>query len=155
MSQFFASSGQKMLFRKESLISLIKAVFNAVAVLNTVGQKVGVDWGEGNSSEANSNSSKLLKLENVASLVAQWSRICLPVQRTSRDSDAIPGLGRSLGRGRDKPLQYSYLENPMSRGTWWAMVHRVKKSWASLKQFSMHAWLFYFKFFEEPPYYFP
>ena len=75
MSQFFASSGQKI-FRKK-IIDLIKAVFNAVVVLN----KVGVDWGERNSSEANSNSSKLLKLSKMwASLVAQWSRICLQMQ---------------------------------------------------------------------------
>ena len=26
------------------------------------------------------------------------------------------------------PLQYSCLENPMDRGAWWAMVHRVAKS---------------------------
>ena len=35
----------------------------------------------------------------------------------------IPGLGRSLGEGKDNPLQYSRLENPMGRGAWWATVH--------------------------------
>ena len=32
--------------------------------------------------------------------------------------DSIPGLGRSHGGGRGKPLQYSCLENPMDRGAW-------------------------------------
>ena len=30
------------------------------------------------------------------------------------------------------PLQYSYLENPMGRGAWWAAVHGVAKSRAQL-----------------------
>ena len=36
-----------------------------------------------------------------------------------RESDSIPGSGRSLGEGNGKPLQYSCLENPMDRGAWW------------------------------------
>ena len=36
---------------------------------------------------------------------------------------SIPGLGRSPGGGHGNPLQYSYLENPMDRGAWWAAVH--------------------------------
>ena len=40
----------------------------------------------------------------------------------------IPGLGRSPGEGNGSPLQYSCLENPMDRGTWWATVHEVAKS---------------------------
>ena len=27
------------------------------------------------------------------------------------------------------PLQYSFLENPMDGGAWWAAVHVVAKSW--------------------------
>ena len=45
-----------------------------------------------------------------------------------RDVDSIPGLGRSPGDGHGKPLQYSYLENPMDREAWWTTVHRVAKS---------------------------
>ena len=45
-----------------------------------------------------------------------------------RDVVSIPGSGRSTGGGRDSPLQYSCLENPMDRGTWWATVHRIAKS---------------------------
>jgi len=35
--------------------------------------------------------------------------------------------------GHDNPLQYSYLENPMDRGAWWAAAHGVAKSWTRLK----------------------
>ena len=45
-----------------------------------------------------------------------------------RDVDWIPGSGRSPGGGNGNPPQYSCLENPMNRVTWWAMVHRVAKS---------------------------
>ena len=47
---------------------------------------------------------------------------------------SIPGLGSSPGGGHGNPLQYSCLENPMDRGTWWATVHRVAKSLTRLKQ---------------------
>ena len=40
----------------------------------------------------------------------------------------IPGLGRFPGGSHGNPLQYSCLENPMDRGAWWAIVHRVTKS---------------------------
>ena len=44
------------------------------------------------------------------------------------DLGLIPGSGRSPGEGHGNPLQYSCLENPMDRGTWWATVHGVAKS---------------------------
>ena len=44
------------------------------------------------------------------------------------DADSTPGSGRSPGEGNGNPLQYSCLENPMDRGTWWATVHGVAKS---------------------------
>ena len=37
------------------------------------------------------------------------------------DLGSIPGSGRSPGEGNGKPLQYSCLENSMSRGAWQAM----------------------------------
>ena len=46
-----------------------------------------------------------------------------------RDAGSVPGSGRSPGGGHGNPLQYSYLENPMDRGAWWATVHTVTKSW--------------------------
>ena len=44
------------------------------------------------------------------------------------DLESIPGLGRSPGERNGNPLQYSFLENPMDRGAWWATVHGVTKS---------------------------
>ena len=44
------------------------------------------------------------------------------------DPRSIPGLGRSSGEGNGTPLQYSYLENPVDRGAWWATVHGVTES---------------------------
>ena len=53
-----------------------------------------------------------------------------------RDAGSIPESGRSPGGGHGNPLQYSRMENPMDRGAWQAMVHRVTKSWTRLKQLS-------------------
>ena len=39
-----------------------------------------------------------------------------------RDRGSIPGLRRSTGGGKDNPLQYSCLKNPMDKGTWWAVI---------------------------------
>ena len=44
------------------------------------------------------------------------------------DAGSIPGLERS-GEGNGYALQYACLENPMDRGAWGAVVHRVTKSW--------------------------
>ena len=44
-----------------------------------------------------------------------------------RDMASIPGLLRSPGGGHGNPLQYPCLENPMDRGAWQAIVHRVAK----------------------------
>ena len=53
----------------------------------------------------------------------------LPVNAgDARDVGLIPGLGRSPGGGRDNPLQYSCLENPMDRGAWQSIVHGATKS---------------------------
>ena len=34
---------------------------------------------------------------------------------------------QSPGEGNGYPLQYSWLENPMDRGAWWATVHYIAK----------------------------
>ena len=44
------------------------------------------------------------------------------------DSGLIPGSGKSPEGGNANPLQYSCLENPMDRGTWWDTVPGVTKS---------------------------
>ena len=44
------------------------------------------------------------------------------------DPGSIPGSGRSPGGGHGKPLQYSWLENPMDTRAWKSIVQRVAKS---------------------------
>ena len=41
--------------------------------------------------------------------------------------DLIPGLGRFTGGENGNLFQYSCLENPMDKGTWWATVLRDSK----------------------------
>ena len=41
----------------------------------------------------------------------------------AEDPGLIPGLGRSPGEGNDYSPQYSYLENSMNRGAYWATVY--------------------------------
>ena len=51
------------------------------------------------------------------------SQVALMVKNMSanagdiRDMGSIPGLGRSPGGGHGNPLKYSYLGNPMDRGS--------------------------------------
>ena len=45
-----------------------------------------------------------------------------------RNTGSIPGSERFPEGGHSNPLQYSFLENPMDRGAWQAIVHRVTKS---------------------------
>ena len=44
------------------------------------------------------------------------------------DQGLIPGLARSPEGGHGNPCQYSYVENPMDRGTWWTTVYGVAKN---------------------------
>ena len=44
------------------------------------------------------------------------------------DMGSNPRFGKFPGEGNGNPLQYSYLGNPMDRGTWWATVHGVTES---------------------------
>ena len=41
-----------------------------------------------------------------------------------RDDDELAGHGE----GNGSPLQYSCLQNPRDRGSWWASVYRVAQS---------------------------
>ena len=50
-----------------------------------------------------------------------------------RDVGPIPGSERSPGEGHGNPLQYSCLGNPMDRGAWRAIAHKVAKSWIQVK----------------------
>ena len=69
-----------------------------------------------------------------------WASQVMPVVKNpptnagnTRDLGSIPGSGRSPGGRNGNPLQYSSLENPTDRGTWWVTVHTVAKSQTRLK----------------------
>ena len=51
----------------------------------------------------------------------------------ARDMGLIPESGSCPGGEHSNPLQYSFLESPMDRGVWQAVVHGVKKSQTQLK----------------------
>ena len=46
---------------------------------------------------------------------------------SAKDLGSIPVSERSSGVGNGNPFQYPCLENPMDRGTWWAIVQRATK----------------------------
>ena len=52
--------------------------------------------------------------------------------RRCREKGLIPESGRSTEEGNGNPIQYSCLRNPVDRGAWQAMVHRVAKCWTWL-----------------------
>ena len=49
------------------------------------------------------------------------------IARDIRNLSSIAGWGRSPGRGYGNPLQSSFLENPMDRGSWWAKSIRSQR----------------------------
>ena len=53
-----------------------------------------------------------------------------------RDTSLVHGSGRFPGGGHGNPLQYFCLKNPMDKGAWWAIVHKVAKSQIRLRQLS-------------------
>ena len=53
------------------------------------------------------------------------------------DAGSPPGSGRSPGGGHGSPLQFSCQEDPVDRGTWWAIVQRVRKELDTTKAISM------------------
>ena len=55
------------------------------------------------------------------------------------DPGSIPGWGRSPGEGNGYPLQYSFLENSMDKGAWWATVHGVGRSMWDWAQYTKSA----------------
>ena len=61
-----------------------------------------------------------------AFLKAQWVKNTLATQKTQETH--VRSLDRKdPGGGNGNPLQYSCLENPMDRVTWWAIVQKGRK----------------------------
>ena len=65
-------------------------------------------------------------------LLTSFLGLLFPVGSDSKESSSnagglglIPRLERSPGEGNGYPLQYSFLDDSMDRGAWWATVHRV------------------------------
>ena len=56
----------------------------------------------------------------------------------SRDVSLISGLGKSPEVGNNTPVQYSCLENSISRRALWATIHGTAKSWTLLSK--LHAY---------------
>ena len=70
----------------------------------------------------------MLKEQSAKHAVSGLDGIHLPMQETQDAVGSITGAGRSCKVGTGNPLQYSYLENSMDRGAWWAIVHGIAKS---------------------------
>ena len=72
-----------------------------------------------------------------------------------RDVNLIPGSERFPGGGHGNPLQYSFLQNPIDREAWRAIVHRIAKNQTGLKQPSTHLFqinkIFFFFFLSLSP----
>ena len=66
-----------------------------------------------------------------SSLVAQMVKNLLAVRETQVQSES----GRSPGEGNGNPLQYSCLENSMTRGAWQATVYGVTKGQTGLSNY--------------------
>ena len=57
--------------------------------------------------------------------------------------DMVWSLGWEDPLEESMALQYSWLENSMDRGAWWATVHRIAKSQTWLKQLNTHIYAVY------------
>ena len=76
------------------------------------------------------------KLDYTSTNEIDYTKIdVIDITRDTGDLGSIPGLGRSHGEGNGNPLPYSFLENSMDRGAWWATLNGVAKN---KTQLSMH-----------------
>ena len=48
----------------------------------------------------------------------------------------VQSLGQEDPLEKEMALQYSCLENPLDRGAWQSIVHRVAKSWTQLSMYA-------------------
>ena len=66
--------------------------------------------------------------------ISQRSSVAQTVKKLpARQETQVKSLGREDPLEEGMPIHlYSCLENSMGRGSWWAMVHGVTKSWTRL-----------------------
>ena len=68
------------------------------------------------------------------------SVVWMEMEHVSMNSWFSIQVDTEIGEGNGNPLQCSCLENPMDRGAWKAMVHRVAESQRRLKRLSTQAY---------------
>ena len=69
---------------------------------------------------------------------SQMAQVVKNLPSNAEDAALTPGSGRSPGGGNGNSLQYSFLENRMDGGAWWATVHGVSKSQTQLSDWAQH-----------------
>ena len=69
-----------------------------------------------------------------ASQVAQWLKKKGRLPEQELQELQVQSLGPE--DPLQEEIQYSCLENPMDRGTWWVTVHGVSKSWTLLSNWA-------------------
>ena len=101
------------------------ATHSSILAWRIPGQRNLVDYGlEGRKESDTSERLSEIKLYYQSS---PGGAVVKNLPANARDTDVIPGLGRSLGEGNGNPFQYSCLGNPMDRGAWCATVHGITK----------------------------
>ena len=78
---------------------------------------------QGSKGEANLFTYICISLE-----LARWLKEPTCNAGDAGDTSSIPESGRFPGGGHGNPLQYTCLENPMDKGSWWTPVHWVTKN---------------------------
>ena len=64
------------------------------------------------------------------------SHLCYPQELGATPSQVNAPTNPCFGESNGTPLQYSWLENPMDGGAWWAAVHGVARSRTRLSDFT-------------------
>ena len=67
-------------------------------------------------------------ITQVSFMAVPGGSCCKESACSAGDTGSIPGSGRSLGGGNGNSLQYSCLENPMTRGACRATIYEVIES---------------------------
>ena len=96
----------------------------------------------GNYSNQRAMCRKVVELSQLKPRTEVFPCVCLAWGRDFRRPPCGGRFGWSevrFGEGNDNPLHYSFLGNPMDRGAWQAMAHRVAESRTRLKRLSTHS----------------